>query len=73
MIAAAGHPAEQIVHLAELRHVDLVVLGRRGRSKISRWVLGSVSERLMRYLRCSGDQHPLKYLARLKPSTATRA
>jgi len=45
----AGHPAEQIVHLAELRHVDLIVLGSRGRSKVSRWMLGSVSERVLRY------------------------
>lgn len=48
----AGHPAEQIVHLAEMRHVDLVVLGSRGRSKVSRWMLGSVSERVMRYAHC---------------------
>jgi len=48
----AGHPAEQIVHLAELRHADLVVLGSRGRSKVSHWMLGSVSERVMRYAHC---------------------
>ena len=48
----AGHPAEQIVHLAELRHVDIVVLGSRGRSKVSRWLLGSVSERVLRYAHC---------------------
>ena len=48
----AGHPAEQIVHLAELKHVDIVVLGSRGRSKVSRWLLGSVSERVLRYAHC---------------------
>lgn len=48
----AGHPAEQIVHLAELRHADLIVLGSRGRSKVSRWMLGSVSERVLRYAHC---------------------
>lgn len=47
----AGHPAEQIVHLAELRHVDQIVLGSRGRSKVARWMLGSVSERVVRYAR----------------------
>lgn len=48
----AGHPAEQIVHLAELKHADIVVLGSRGRSKVSRWLLGSVSERVLRYAHC---------------------
>jgi nucleotide-binding universal stress UspA family protein len=48
----AGHPAEQIVHLAELRRVDLIVVGSRGRSKVSRWMLGSVSERVLRYAHC---------------------
>jgi len=48
----AGHPAEQLVHLAELRHADLVVIGSRGRSKVSRWMLGSVSERVLRYAHC---------------------
>ncbi len=48
----AGHPAEQLVHLAELKRADLVVLGSRGRSKVSRWLLGSVSERVLRYAHC---------------------
>lgn len=48
----AGHPAEQLVHLAELRHADLIVIGSRGRSKVSRWMLGSVSERVLRYAHC---------------------
>jgi len=47
-----GHPAEQIIHLAETRQVDLVVLGSRGRSRMKRWMLGSVSERVLRYAHC---------------------
>ena len=27
---AVGHPAEQIVHKAEIEHVDLIIMGRRG-------------------------------------------
>jgi nucleotide-binding universal stress UspA family protein len=47
-----GHPAEQLVHLAEVRRVDLIVLGSRGLSRMKRWMLGSVSERVLRYAHC---------------------
>lgn len=49
---AVGHPAEQIIHRAETDGIDLIVLGRRGRSKIARMMLGSVSERVLRYAHC---------------------
>jgi nucleotide-binding universal stress UspA family protein len=49
---AVGHPAEQIIHRAEVDGVDLILLGRRGRSSISRMMLGSVSERTLRYANC---------------------
>ena len=47
-----GHPAEQIVHIAETRQVDLIVVGSRGVSRMKRWMLGSVSERVLRYAHC---------------------
>lgn len=49
---AVGHPAEQIIHRAEVDGIDLIILGRRGRSMISRMMLGSVSERTLRYAHC---------------------
>lgn len=49
---AVGHPAEQIIHRAETGNVDLVVLGRRGTSMFEKWILGSVSERVLRYAHC---------------------
>jgi nucleotide-binding universal stress UspA family protein len=49
---AVGHPAEQIIHRAEKDGIDLIILGRRGRSMISRMMLGSVSERVLRYAHC---------------------
>ncbi len=49
---AVGHPAEQIIHRAEMEGIDLIILGRRGRSMISRMMLGSVSERALRYAHC---------------------
>jgi nucleotide-binding universal stress UspA family protein len=49
---AVGHPAEQIIHRAEQERIDLVVLGRRGTSLFEKWILGSVSERVLRYAHC---------------------
>lgn len=47
-----GHPAEHIVAMAEKEHVDLIVMGRRGRSQGLRWMLGSISEKVLRYAHC---------------------
>ena len=33
---AVGHPVEQIVHRAEIEHIDLIILGRRGMSRSMR-------------------------------------
>lgn len=49
---AVGHPAEQILRHAEDHHADLIVMGRRGMTRATRWILGSVSERVMRYAHC---------------------
>jgi len=46
---AVGHPAEQIIYDADRHEVDLVVVGDRGRSKFSRWLLGSVSKQVVQY------------------------
>ena len=47
-----GHPAEQLVLAAERHHADLIVMGRRGKSTFKRWMLGSISERVLRYAHC---------------------
>jgi nucleotide-binding universal stress UspA family protein len=44
-----GHPAEQIVLAAERERAELIVMGRRGKTTLERWMLGSVSERVVRY------------------------
>jgi nucleotide-binding universal stress UspA family protein len=49
---AVGHPAEHIVHRAEEVGVNLIVMGRRGQSSFHRWMLGSISERVLRYAHC---------------------
>jgi len=47
-----GHPAEQIVRIAEKERSELIVMGRRGKTVLERWMLGSVSERVLRYAHC---------------------
>ncbi len=47
-----GHPAEHILRFAEDNHADMIVMGRRGLTRATRWILGSVSERVMRYAHC---------------------
>jgi len=48
-----GHPADQIVSFADETKADLIVMGHRGRTDISRWLLGSISKRVMSYAHCS--------------------
>jgi nucleotide-binding universal stress UspA family protein len=43
-----GDPAEEVVHYAEEQAVDLVVVGTHGRKGPSRWLLGSVAEKISR-------------------------
>ena len=49
---AVGHPAEQIIHRAETDKIDLIILGRRGTSMFQKMILGSISERVLRYAHC---------------------
>ncbi len=44
-----GHPAEQIIYDADRHGVDLIVVGDRGRSKLARFLLGSVSKQVVQY------------------------
>ncbi len=47
-----GHPVEQLVHRAETEKADLIVLGRRGASRFERMLVGSTSEKVLRYAHC---------------------
>ena len=47
-----GQPHDRIVRTARARHVDLVVMGTRGRTGLSRVFLGSVAERVIRTAPC---------------------
>ncbi|MEE9202551.1 MAG: universal stress protein [Dehalococcoidia bacterium] len=43
-----GQPADEIAGFVEKNKVDLIVMATHGRSGIGRWVLGSVSDRVLR-------------------------
>ena len=49
---AVGHPGEQLIHRAEQDHFDLIIVGRRGTSLFKKMILGSTSERVLRYAHC---------------------
>lgn len=50
---AVGHPAEQIIYHAEQNGVDLIVMGHRGKTFLQRWLLGSVTKRVITYAHCA--------------------
>jgi nucleotide-binding universal stress UspA family protein len=52
LIRAVGNPAAEIISAAEERDADLIVVGHRGRSAISRFIEGSVSDRVVRHAAC---------------------
>ena len=51
--ARIGKPADQILHLAREVGADLIVIGSHGSTGLERFVLGSVSEHVMREARCA--------------------
>ncbi len=47
-----GEAAEEILRLAQQRNCDLIVLGTHGRKGLSRLLLGSVAEKVLREASC---------------------
>jgi len=47
-----GEPGPAIVEAAESEAVDLIVVGTRGRNRVERFVLGSVSDHVVRTAPC---------------------
>jgi len=52
LIVEGGHPAEAIVDTARKVGADLIIVGRRGLSGMTRFLIGSVSDRIARYAHC---------------------
>ncbi|MGA2170242.1 MAG: universal stress protein [Terracidiphilus sp.] len=47
-----GHPAEQIIHKAETIQASIIVMGKRSHTLLHRWMLGSNTERVLKYAHC---------------------
>ena len=47
-----GHPAEQIIHMAESIQASVIVMGKRSHTILHGWMIGSNSERVLRYAHC---------------------
>ena len=50
--ARIGHPAEEILEVAREVGADLLFIGSHGKTGVERFLLGSVSERVVREARC---------------------
>jgi nucleotide-binding universal stress UspA family protein len=47
-----GHPAEQIIHMADKMQASVIVMGKRSHTILHRWMIGSNSERVLKYAHC---------------------
>jgi nucleotide-binding universal stress UspA family protein len=48
-IVQIGNPADVILSVAAEHHADLIIVCRHGYTDLTRWVLGSVSQKVVRY------------------------
>jgi len=48
VITTEGRPYLEITRFAETNQVDLIVMTTRGQSGVSRWLLGSIADRVVR-------------------------
>ena len=48
MEVLSGNPADSIADYATKNEIDLIIIATHGRSGISRWVWGSVADRILR-------------------------
>ena len=51
-ILVEGNTSQQILRVAEEHHCDLIILGTHARTGLSRVLLGSVAEKIVRNARC---------------------
>ncbi len=49
----APSPAERILDYSERHGIDLIVMATHGRTGLSKWVYGSVTEKVLRHTHCS--------------------
>ena len=52
-VSQLGNPAEKIMKVAAQQHADLIVVGAKGLAGLDRFLLGSVSTRVVQHADCS--------------------
>jgi nucleotide-binding universal stress UspA family protein len=52
-IVVEGYPADKICEIAEKGTYDMIVLGSTGRSAVGRFLIGSISDRVVHHAPCS--------------------
>ena len=52
-VIVRGHAAEEILRFAESEEVNLMVLGRQGHSRVTRFFLGSTTDRVSEHCHCT--------------------
>lgn len=48
-----GNPSVEILSFAKENSIDLIVVGKTGKSKIEQWLLGSVSKKILDHAPCA--------------------
>ena len=51
--ARFGHPADEILSAARNQEADMIIVGARGRTRATRFRLGGVAQKVVRYAPCS--------------------
>jgi nucleotide-binding universal stress UspA family protein len=80
-VSVSGSPAREIIDKAENWRAELIVVGSRGQSGLSRFLLGSVSQKIVTEARCSvrvardwtPSDHPARILIGLDGSPGADA
>ena len=48
-VVAHGVPADEILNYTQNNQVDLIIMSTHGRSGVSRWAFGSVTDKVLRH------------------------
>ncbi len=52
-IVKTGDPASCIIEEAQERHIDMIVISTHGRSGLSKWLFGSVTQKVLSVMPCA--------------------
>ena len=61
-----GHDYQRILEFADEKDIDLIVMGRQGRSSLGKWLFGEITEKVTRKARCAVLVIPLSYERRVE-------